>query len=445
MKKFLVAVALFANEVVSQQQHQQQQQHEQNRRQHKNRIPRRRNQQHLNVNSHKALKEYKHGIITNDRNKYGNITQSIKSEYKNKNKEAKKQQRIVLIAGPHKTGSTSIQNNMYRWTTKPTIHDNTNTTSTVKQQQQQQRQTTLLPEWSWPEPQEIFQQCNHYEDKDSMHGKIFYPFGEALHNCRILRSRPITEVYTCAELLQIYRHEFQRKWDQGYNLVIGTEAFDLVGSLPKLAVNKNQIDTIHMDDVIQHLPHQITKKDITIVVKYRSPRTKHLISWYHECCMDEMTFMAFLQNELKFFPDRGSRIIDSLHLVRKLAEEGYHVVLIDLSGVMALGYDVSNVIACDVLNANCTKNKQIIGEVEPPKISNVKSGGENFGRFDKKDMNEIEKIIRRRDCFFHGLEQHELVTVLYPKDYTTIMEACKRNGISRGQMNRKIRKVIGMN
>ena len=107
--------------------------------------------------------------------------------------------------------------------------------------------------------------------------------------------------------------------------------------------------------------------------------------------------------------------------------EGYQVLLIDLSGVRALGHDISNIIACDVLNANCTKNKQIIGEVEHPKKFNVKKGGlTNFGLFDKKDMDEIEKNIRRRDCFSQGLERHELVTVSYPKDYTTIMEACER-------------------
>ncbi len=377
--------------------------------------------------------------------------QKQQKQQRQKNKEIKtpKPQRIVLIAGPHKTGSSSIQNNMYKWTTIPNAQNK-----------------LLLPQWSWPSPTQIYDDCNSSggngnndgqdsskkhkkkHEKEHMHGKIFYPFAEALHNCRIAKFRTIYDMYSCQELIDVYKAEFQIQWDAGYNLIIGTEAFDLIGHIPSIASAKNK-DMLYMDDVLHQLPKNTTKEDITIVIKYRSPRTKHLISWYHECCMNTMTFRKFLQSEMYDHPDRGSRIIDSLYLVQKLLLEGYHVVLFDLSGVLDKGYDISNLIACDVLDAKCTPNKEIVGELEPPKISNVKQQSKNqFGIFEEEDMKKIERIIRQRDCKFRKFLEGpygSLLKVMYAKDYVTTMDWCKRqdeDGLTRKEMNEAIKEVL---
>ncbi len=332
--------------------------------------------------------------------------------------------RIVLIAGPHKTGSTSIQNSMYRWMTNGT--DDINSEG---DEGENSNGDAILTSWSWPGPNTIFDLCSKETMKEYMHGKVFYPFGEALHGCKFGR-RAIAEFYACEELLDLYKEEFKKKWEDGYNLAIGTEAFDLVGSFN---------NGIKIEDIIQQMP-TTNLDDFTVVVKYRSPRVAHLISWYHECCMRDMSFPEFLVNEMTSFLHRGSRIIDSLHLAQVFLDFGLKVALIDLSGVHKEGYDVSNVIACDVLNVSCTDDKAIIGDTVLAEIKNVKSGGE-YGSITDEDLGELEKIIRRRDCRFQNLMDHPKLNLLYKKDLSDIMESCDGDGISREEMSHEIRKI----
>lgn len=334
--------------------------------------------------------------------------------------------RIVLIAGPHKTGSTSIQNSMYRWMTN---ESNDVVGGEGGEGGEENKNDSILPSWSWPGPNIIYDICTKEAIKEYMHGKIFYPFGEALHGCKFGR-RAVAASYTCGELLDLYKKEFKKKWDDGYNLAIGTEAFDLVGSFQ---------DGIKIADIIEQMPTK-NLDDFTVVLKYRSPRVTHLISWYHECCMNDMTFPTFLVNEMTSFLHRGSRIIDSLHLVKKFLDFGLNVTLIDLSGVHEEGYDLSNIIACDVMNAPCTNEKTIIGDSVLPQIKNVKSGGK-FASITDEDLGQLERIIRRRDCRFQELRKHPKLKILYEKDLSAIMEACDDDGISREEMSHQIRKI----
>ena len=277
-----------------------------------------------------------------------------------------------------------------------------------------------------------------------MHGKIFYPFGEALKGCRLRSS--LKEILSCEEALQLYRNEFKKYWDEGYSLVIGTEAFDLVAS---------DSTPIHVDELLDQMPWNQrsdeggkknissgSNDDVTVVLKYRSPRVQHLISWWHQCCMKKMSFSKFLEIEMTEYVERGSRIIDSLQVVERFTDRGLNVVLIDLSGVMEKGYDLSNVIACDIMKVPCTENKIIEGEADDPLIKNQKKGGD-FGGVSEEQINEIEKIIRERDCSFRHLVGNNKLKILYPKDLLDVFQSCGENsGISREVMTQRIYNII---
>ena len=58
-------------------------------------------------------------------------------------------------------------------------------------------------------------------------------------------------------------------------------------------------------------------------------------------------------------------------------------------------------------------------------------------------IQEIEEIIKKRDCSFKHLVNHEKLTVLYSHDLKTTIEQCKEvQGISREEMNREILRVM---
>lgn len=336
-------------------------------------------------------------------------------------------QRVLLIAGPHKTGSTSIQNNMYQWMTSNNKNNNRH---------------PHFKNWSWSGPEEVFENSNRQEH---MHGKIFYPFGEALHGCGFGRRIELQSEYSCDKLLKLYRDTFKKHWNQGYNLVIGTEAFDWIGAdIEPIAIN-HLLAQMPWNNAANYRGQSVVNgrnDDVTVVVKYRSPRVKHLISWWHQCCMKEMTFYQFVLKEMKDYDDRGSRIIDSLQLVERLLEAGLNVVLIDLSGVIDKGYDLSNVIACDVMKVPCTEDKNILGETEAPVVKNTKRGG-NMGAITSDHMEKMEKVIRRRDCAFKHLEGHDKLQILYPKDLAEVYQSCLEDeGITRKEMNNQILDIV---
>lgn len=381
--------------------------------------------------------EYKHIRRGSESSAGSSSSSSINIVKTNNNNK----QRVVLIAGPHKTGSSSIQDNMYNWMTNSTTSTSFESNDNIINSDEYRAIHQAFKQWAWPEPKDVY---DHSEQQTFTHAKIFYPFGEALHGCKMHHRKELNEKFGCEGLLKVYRDEFSKYWKLGYNLVIGTEAFDTVGGddepllvddlLDQMPWNHNS--NIHRGDIQGH------NEDITIVIKYRSPRVMHLMSWWHQCCMKKVNFYQFLIAEMEKYSDRGSRIIDSLQLAERFLDKGLNVVLIDVSGVIDKGYDLSYVIACDVMNVPCTKDKVIEGSNQVPSVKNQKSGGD-MGRITERQIEAINNVIRKRDCSFQHLAWHPKLTILYPLDITRNLMECKNEpGITRKQMNKQILDIV---
>jgi hypothetical protein len=233
-------------------------------------------------------------------------------------------QRVVLLAGPHKTGSSSIQANLMHW-----LGD-------------ENHPSNLAVTWAWPAPAH---QCIPQSEK------AFYPWVKALVG------EEINTKFKChverEELIQVYRREFHNQWTRGKSLVIATEA------MARAAAHDDLIDTI-----IHQLPWSADyspkvgggDENITVVIVYRSPRVAHLQSMWHQCCMMEnVTFYNYLVGP--HFQRKKFSNFDSLFLAKRFLEKGLTVTLIDMEGVTEQGYDISNIVACDILGANCNANK----------------------------------------------------------------------------------------
>ena len=333
-----------------------------------------------------------------------------------------KRQRVVLLMGPHKTSSTSIQTNIVRWVNMGDV----------------------LPGWCWPAP-EIDDKgyCEGSAMKDRP--KIFYPYVDTLHGRG--QSLCLPEMYkesgfSGQDLIDDYEGGFRNAWREGKSLIIATESMDYIAS------DKRKKGVALLDRILHGMPFNSkkgvsntqlagNKDDITVVVNFRTPRVEHLISLWHECCMDDMTPHEFLQKYVYEKLDK-LRSLDTLHLVEILLKKGLNVILIDMAGVSKQGYDISNVVACDVLGADCTSKKTIAGDTLSPSIMNKKSHSHNMTN---DELAGMEMIIRNYDCKFQSIVDNAKLTILYPDELMRIFDNCKNIAVSDRIMTRNDLKI----
>ena len=315
-------------------------------------------------------------------------------------------QRVVFLAGPHKASSTSIQLNMYLWLTNKNGEDDSG----------------LSENWAWPSPSEAYRE--HCEMDDHDEAKIFYPWIESLKG-QSRENRCITGYYSKEALIELYRNEIHNQWMEGYNLVIASEAMDFISS--ERRENSNQI----LDDMIEQLPWHGelavsgSDDDITAVVGYRAPRIGHLVSLWHQCCMTSMSFYEYLTDRLASVDD-PLRSLDSLKLTQDFLDRGLNTVLVDMSGIKARGYDMSNIIACDVLGATCTLDKVFPNAQEKKaEVANVKTHSEVNFNVTRPQLDRIDAVIQQYDCNFASLMRHRKLQVLYGDQLHDIFSNCE--------------------
>lgn len=317
-------------------------------------------------------------------------------------RKTEERQKVVLLGGPHKTGSTSIQNSIYTWI-----------------------EEDKLPGWAWPVPDDFLIYCNHVR-------KAFYPLFQFLYEQgkesprkKPQQNRPLWDFYdNYQQVIKSFQSEFFQEWKNGKHLVIGSESLDIIN------LNSSEPDIFIYDNLLKIMPWNVdpsgsvagSDDDITFVVKYRAPRVDHLISIWHQCCMKKKGLLDFLK-EYRMW---DSNSLDSLGYVSVLLNRGIRVVLVDLYGVVTSGYDLSSVIACDVMNITCTADKRIVGDDSVIKIKNVRAGKGNIKGVTQEQLDEIEKKIRIFDCSYKSILSHPKLTILYESDVLkTIMEDCE--------------------
>jgi len=195
------------------------------------------------------------------------------------------------------------------------------------------------------------------------------------------------------------------------------------------------------------------ESDLTVVVKFRSPKVEHLISIWHQCCL-EMTFEEYLMTLDK----KAGRlhILEGIRLANIFLKRGIKVILVDMSGVTEKGYDISNVIACDVLDAACSESKELLmrdnNEVVTTEKRNIKKGHGEMGAITNVQLDKIDKLLRRYDCNFQKTLEHENLTVLYRYELDHILEDCskgddeedKRRPKTRDQLAKQIIEIVHM-
>jgi len=335
----------------------------------------------------------------------------------------------------------------------------------------------LSKEWAWPSPSQTFREDGCSVEGDFEEQQIFYWLIQALKGgggsskqIRCINSN----VYKKLEMIEKYRNEIYNQWMEGYNLVIASEAMDFVSSernrnprrllkrildlLPWRGDHDNDHDHDHSESGSGpgHVPVPGSDDDITVVVNYRAPRSSHLISIWHECCMANMTFYEFLTDGRL---DSGTSLdplksLDSLKLAKTFLDRGLEVILVDMSGVQANNFDISRVIACDVLGASCTPDKMFaVADLDPQMkkygsqtamatatltatatgtvTANQKQHTEDNFNISHEVLGEVDAIIESYDCNFIDLMKNGNFTVLHEYKLKQIFQKCESETYNR--------------
>ncbi|KAI2492664.1 hypothetical protein MHU86_21904 [Fragilaria crotonensis] len=163
----------------------------------------------------------------------------------------RERQRVVILAGPHKTGTTGVQQCLVDWTIK----------------------AQLLDRWLWALPP--VSEMTELKLQPLGPEKRFAPLLAVLRKETIFRTGPVEEDSAVA----LYRKHTTKAWNEERSIVIGAEAMDFIVS------DRHDGDHI-LEGVLSVLPwnqrQPLTYTDVQVVVSYRTPRTSHLKSLWHE-------------------------------------------------------------------------------------------------------------------------------------------------------------------
>jgi hypothetical protein len=340
-----------------------------------------------------------------------------------------KRQRMCILAGPHKTGTSSVQANMYRWS-KRTI----NFTDT---------ETDFPPDpilnWIWPVPLTIAKiESNDTKTFNWSPAKIYYPMMEALIPLKRRSKRTLFKKYTATEISGMYRDTLSAYWNEGNDIVFGTEAMDLIVKFPD---GPSMLHTIS-DNI---LPNTIEGRDVTAVVMYRTPKINHLLSIWHENCnkQSDPKFYEWITTTSNTFGP-----IDSLGMVdMMLKETNWNIVLIDLNMVRLDDWDISNFVACKVLGEDCA-NKTLKGlNGAKPVVKNVRKNDRD-PNVPNRTLDEIDAVLKSYDCNYQHLSHTNTsrLEIFYPYGLRETMSTCEEQGVngyplSRGEMKDQIEKI----
>mmetsp|Transcript_11688 Transcript_11688/g.18091 ORF Transcript_11688/g.18091 Transcript_11688/m.18091 type:complete len:479 (+) Transcript_11688:256-1692(+) len=375
--------------------------------------------------------------------------------------------RIVLLAGPHKTGTSSIQG-FFATQAGWTVSLLPNTTADMLKPHPKIQRTN----WVWPigVRKEIrgskklnlgfkpYGGAKFYAPLMYFIGEYESPCTELFDNFESILQDP-TRFYAYWQLL------FQKLWQKGKNLVFGSEAFDsLLWELHQKTAgdageemhvapkSSEQIDRLldllpwddkdHASTSLDNITLSPTSlqsrplhwQDIEVVVTHRTNRIVQLESLWRQVGRGE-TFREYILN-----CTRHLHTINSMALALQFARKGMKTTFINMQGVFEreatfgkmkhTSWDVTAVIACDVLqmggnhrnnNSNSSNGKDVCDKngrlYFPVQKYNVRKNIAPKG-VDEEQLAAMNDALEEYDCgvWFH-LQKYQAkgnLRILYP-------------------------------
>eukprot|EP00588_Corethron_pennatum_P016566 CAMPEP_0194304364 /NCGR_PEP_ID=MMETSP0171-20130528/2133_1 /TAXON_ID=218684 /ORGANISM="Corethron pennatum, Strain L29A3" /LENGTH=414 /DNA_ID=CAMNT_0039055621 /DNA_START=158 /DNA_END=1402 /DNA_ORIENTATION=+ len=344
--------------------------------------------------------------------------------------------KIVILPGPHKTGSTSLQE-FLRTLYKKGI---------LKEQG-----------WSHPVPE-----INGIK-------KLLYSDATT--------SKPI-------------ENWAQNAWDHNLNLVMTAEVLDVVAALSinrsrdaigKILDNVRPKSSGNGKDIID------ASVEVETVIMYRTPRTSQLVSvWTQQIThkkkkpfLDALPWRTSLVKKLrprkrkKFKPNKVPTLAEWLctgvwdgvysynmemiisaqlnpfGVADAYARHGNATIkILDMSGVE----DAPAAVACDVLHLNCNRSGKVIGVSKKTVFLNHSKKNPTSLGMDVKELAAAENILRRMDCHLYcALKQakEHTITIIHAHDtmfvdsgkWSRCCESSSKNNLPTERAVKKLRRL----
>ena len=295
-------------------------------------------------------------------------------------------QRLVMLVGPHKSASTSVQSYLVKLEKAGVLGQHN---------------------WKW---------IGNERNKGFAEASRYLLMGEI----STTGERDVMKERTTAESLQQMAKE---EWDKGTNLVAAAEFLDYAAYL------SDKEATLAMERMKQWLPEK-ARDGVEAVIMYRTPRASHLVSaWKQQVgfrkartnepwrlSLDDGHPRRVELGEPPHFSEwlcRGqwsnvmqyniSTIIAAQVNPFGLAHAYHHylgadVTMIDMAGVR--DGDTPSSVVCDVLRLPCNKNGKLDdSSAVMPKTRNKRPNPTDLA-MTADEIEEAEQILRDMDCFY---------------------------------------------
>jgi hypothetical protein len=171
-------------------------------------------------------------------------------------------QKVAILPGPHKTGTTSVHNSLRKW---------------ISWTKQEEEMPSPLNDWAWPVPTPLELRFIHA-------GKVPGSKGFALLGTRLFGSHRFGGQATTEDVLNLYRKKLQDAWKDGKHLVLAAEFLDVMASETATLQTLNATSGIELlHRLLDLLPsHPMVIREVLVVVHHREPRVEHLLSLWHQ-------------------------------------------------------------------------------------------------------------------------------------------------------------------
>lgn len=286
------------------------------------------------------------------------------------------EKKLFFFAGPHKSGSTSVESFFSKWAKNglEPAHPH----------------TRPLKYWRWP----LFDESQNRKQygwlvKNQLDGQTSY----------------------LDHALDVIDDKF-RESDNG--VFLGTEEFDQVG--PDKFWDAMPV----MEAIVERLG--VDHKDIKVVLNYRSPRADQWVSiWKHAGeDYENASYEDFMCKADADERDRRYRFsmigaeMNPLNAAKNFLDRGWRVDLLDMGGIAKEGKHLVHTIGCDILLADCDGGVlSSLSDYMPQK----NAGESDFNFLDEEETAKVEQLFRSRDCAYRPLLQKFIdkgqLTVLY--------------------------------
>ena len=362
----------------------------------------------------------------------------------------KVEQRLVLLAGPHKSGLSKVHRFFRRH-----ISNHPEERSYLGK--------TTLEDWTWPVyPYAVFSEEDEDYDRN--------PFDD------LVRINPSLSFLEQQDQRRALLSTILAVWGHGRvdpdrlspyskftlparvnHMILGTPEFGRFGATPY-----SHRDGLAM---IQTLMQILQPMESTIVVIYPTPRYWHWLSLvtklvgrratYHQFICD--SYMTWDHGEQKLYYNLSWEYLHSisnpLGLVQDLVNRGWNVTLIEtnINGLSSVNTTLTQLIACQVMKVPCTpdgeiernestleylqgnesiallgnesKRKETLPTVDPDEYIDyaVRSG------LTHHQIQQMEEWFRHRDCSYqHTLQHHPRLTVLFQAETSKLWSNCSK-------------------